>query len=134
MNNSRILRIQNATFSGYYFYMDIKMLIDFQICISVPLTQCVTFPWSGSLSEFNCLCLCFRLASRVFTRNCWKFLWYWQIKNYTPNSKFRPCVAVGEDHRESPDELLELIHFLYFFEFFINLRELFLAPDQGVEF
>ena len=36
-NNSRILRIQNAIFSGYYFYMDTNIWRDFQICISVPL-------------------------------------------------------------------------------------------------
>ena len=37
-NNSRILRIQNAEFSGYYFYMNTNIWRDFQICISVPLT------------------------------------------------------------------------------------------------
>ena len=29
--------IQNAEFSGYYFYMDKNIWTDFQICISVPL-------------------------------------------------------------------------------------------------
>ena len=37
VNNSKILRIQNAKFSGYHFYMDTKILRDFQICISLPL-------------------------------------------------------------------------------------------------
>ena len=36
-NNSRILRIKIAKFSGYYFYMNTNILEDFQICISVPL-------------------------------------------------------------------------------------------------
>ena len=35
-NNSRILRIKNAKFSGY-FYMNTNILGDFQICISAPL-------------------------------------------------------------------------------------------------
>ena len=38
-NNSRILRIKNAKFSGYCFYMKIHILADFQICISVPLNS-----------------------------------------------------------------------------------------------
>ena len=36
-NNSRILTIINAKFSGYYFFMDTNIKGDFQICISVPL-------------------------------------------------------------------------------------------------
>ena len=40
VNNSRILRIQNATFSGYHFYMNTNIWRDFQICISVPLKTC----------------------------------------------------------------------------------------------
>ena len=36
-NNSRILRIKNAKFSGYCFYMNTNIQRDFQICISVPL-------------------------------------------------------------------------------------------------
>ena len=38
VNNSRILRIKNAKFSGHCFYMNTKIQGDFQICISVPLT------------------------------------------------------------------------------------------------
>ena len=34
-NNSRILRIKNAKFSGHCFYMNTNMKEDFQICISV---------------------------------------------------------------------------------------------------
>ena len=37
-NDLRILKIQNANFSGYYFYMNTNIWRDFQICISVPLT------------------------------------------------------------------------------------------------
>ena len=36
-NNSRILRIKNAKFSEYCFYMNTNIQGDFQICISVPL-------------------------------------------------------------------------------------------------
>ena len=35
--NSRIYRIKNAKFSGYYFYMNTNIEGDFWICISVPL-------------------------------------------------------------------------------------------------
>ena len=35
--NSRIPRINNAKFSGYYFYVNTNISGDFQICISVPL-------------------------------------------------------------------------------------------------
>ena len=37
MNNSRILAIKNAKFSGYYFHMNLNIQGGFQICISVPL-------------------------------------------------------------------------------------------------
>ena len=37
MNNLRILRIQDAKFSWYYFYMNTNIKTDFQICITVPL-------------------------------------------------------------------------------------------------
>ena len=38
-NNSRILKIKNAKFSGYWFYMNTNIKGDFEICISVPLTR-----------------------------------------------------------------------------------------------
>ena len=38
-NNSRIRRIKNAKLSEYCFYMNTDIYGDFQICISVPLTQ-----------------------------------------------------------------------------------------------
>ena len=37
MNNSRILTIKNAKFSGYYLYMNLNIWRNFQICINVPL-------------------------------------------------------------------------------------------------
>ena len=37
VNNSTIFTIKNAEFSRYYFYMDLNIQEDFQICISVPL-------------------------------------------------------------------------------------------------
>ena len=39
VNNSRILRIKNAKLSEYYFYKNLNLWGDFQICISVPLIQ-----------------------------------------------------------------------------------------------
>ena len=38
--------IQNAEFSGYYFYMDKNIWTDFQICISVPLTHTRLTEWA----------------------------------------------------------------------------------------
>ena len=40
-SNSRILKIKNAKYSGYCFYMNTNIYRDFQICISVPLTSFV---------------------------------------------------------------------------------------------
>ena len=39
VNNSRILTIKNAKLSGYYFYINLNILGDFQICVSVPLNS-----------------------------------------------------------------------------------------------
>ena len=39
VNNLRIRRIQNKKFSGCCFYMNTNIEEDFQICISVPLTE-----------------------------------------------------------------------------------------------
>ena len=39
VNNSRILTIKNAKLSGHHFYMNLNIWGDFQIYISVPLTQ-----------------------------------------------------------------------------------------------
>ena len=42
VNNSRILTIKNAKFSGHYFYTISNIWGDFQICISVTLTSNLT--------------------------------------------------------------------------------------------
>ena len=39
LNNCRILRIKNAKFLEYYFYMNTNIQGDFQICISIPFSQ-----------------------------------------------------------------------------------------------
>ena len=39
VNYLKILTIKNAKFSGYCFYLNIKILEDFHICISVPLIR-----------------------------------------------------------------------------------------------
>ena len=43
INNSRILRIRNAKFAGYCFYMNTNIEGDFQISISAPLLNNETF-------------------------------------------------------------------------------------------
>ena len=37
VNNLRIATIRKGKFSGYYFYMNLNIWRDFQICINVPL-------------------------------------------------------------------------------------------------
>ena len=37
VNNMRVLKIKNAIFLGYFYYMNTNMGRSFQICISVPL-------------------------------------------------------------------------------------------------
>ena len=44
VSNSRILRIKNAKLSGCYFYMNLNMWGDFQICINVPLLRQSALP------------------------------------------------------------------------------------------
>ena len=39
MNNSKILTIKIGKFPGYYFHMNLNIQGDFQICISVPLSD-----------------------------------------------------------------------------------------------
>ena len=63
-NNSRILRIRNAKFSGYCFYMSANIRRDFQICISVPLNAKMSKYWKktafwcfGFSSHFSILLL-----------------------------------------------------------------------------
>ena len=54
VNNSRILTIKNAKFSGYYFYMNFNIWEDFQICISIPLMFLKLFWkfWKNSRNSF----------------------------------------------------------------------------------
>ena len=51
-NNSIILRIRNAKFSGYYFYMNTNIKRDFQICFSVPLGLARVKALDQNLPEF----------------------------------------------------------------------------------
>ena len=46
LNNSKIVRIKNAKFSGHHFYMDINIYGGFQICISVPLIVFISKAWN----------------------------------------------------------------------------------------
>ena len=50
LNNSRIFRIQNAKFSGYYFYTNANIMGDFQIYISVPLSKTIN-KLNGKLND-----------------------------------------------------------------------------------
>ena len=51
-NNSIILRIRNAKFSGYCFYMNTNIKRDFQICFSVPLGLVRVKALDQNLPEF----------------------------------------------------------------------------------
>ena len=53
VNNSRILRFQNAKSSGYHFYMNTKICRDFQICISVPLNGVIYILKPRSIKSAN---------------------------------------------------------------------------------
>ena len=48
-NLGRILRIKNAKFSEYYFFMNWSIYKDFQICISVPLISLKNFDFQIKL-------------------------------------------------------------------------------------
>ena len=54
VNNSRILTIKNAKFSGFYFYMNFNIWEDFQICIGIPLMFLKLFWkfWKNSSNSF----------------------------------------------------------------------------------
>ena len=51
-NSSIILRIRNAKFSGYCFYMNTNIKRDFQICFSVPLGLVRVKALDQNLPEF----------------------------------------------------------------------------------
>ena len=55
VNNSIILRIQNAKCSEYCFYMNTNIERDFQICISVPLMEKFIFVQCRD-QYLNCNC------------------------------------------------------------------------------
>ena len=52
VNNSRVLRIKNAKFSGYCFYMNTNIERDFQFRISVPLSTSFAFAKIRSLIKY----------------------------------------------------------------------------------
>ena len=73
VNNSRILRIKNAKFSGYCFYMNRNIYGDFQICISVPL-RCLS---ENFMKFFWCLLsvrLC-KASSNLWLKILLPFSW-----------------------------------------------------------
>ena len=47
VNNSRVITIKNTKFSGYYFYMNLNIWVDFQFCISVSLKSCSLYTHRG---------------------------------------------------------------------------------------
>ena len=53
VNNSGILMIENAKFSGYYFYINLNIRADFQIWISVPLRTSSLQNTSRLLNRIN---------------------------------------------------------------------------------
>ena len=58
MNYSRILTIKNAKFLGYYFYINLNIKGDFQICISAPLSSYLVraklYPVERTIGSFKC--------------------------------------------------------------------------------
>ena len=58
LNNSGIIKIENAKCSGYYFNINANMEGDFQICISIPLknySNYITFLLKIKSLAFYCL-------------------------------------------------------------------------------
>ena len=53
VNNSRILTIKNAKFSGYFVYMNLNTWKDFQICISVPSKKTLAQVFSCEFFEIS---------------------------------------------------------------------------------
>ena len=89
MNNSRILRIQNAKFSGYHFYMNTNIWRDFQISISVPLIALKLDSVSinkGIASKFGTVKVSqdLNLIQNMSTQ------WNWQLSRYV--SKVIECL------------------------------------------
>ena len=63
-NNSRFLRIKNANFSRYGFYMNTNIYWDFQICISAPLRNKTWFN-----RDLNCGSLIYIFSFRFSESN-----------------------------------------------------------------
>ena len=53
VNNMRVLKIKNATFSEYFYYMNTNIGRSFQICISVPLKNPCGFRFLFADYGFN---------------------------------------------------------------------------------
>ena len=68
-NNSRIFRITNAKFSRYCFYTNTNLKENFQICISVPLSE------KKTLESFQ---LWLSLGSLILTN----LITYWSRREY----------------------------------------------------
>ena len=51
MNNSRTLTVKNAKFSGYYFYMNLNIWGDFQICISASVNAINGLKYQNQLED-----------------------------------------------------------------------------------
>ena len=70
VNNSTILTIKNAKLSGYYFYTNLNIWGDFQICFSVPLM-------TNFFNKFKKLC---------FWSICLSFSQFWGQKIFSRKS------------------------------------------------
>ena len=110
-NNSRILKIQNAKFSGYYVYMNTNIWRDFQICISAPVRQ----------RQKLFLNLCFTLFKkcrverrrrkrrcRRFEQNIGRFQKVW---NALDDERFKACFRTSRETFE-----FNLNHIEHYFE------------------
>ena len=61
VNNSRIIAIKNAKFSGYCLYINLNIYGDFQIGISLPLMLVLVIPQTSILFYFDFLIFFFSL-------------------------------------------------------------------------
>ena len=66
-NNSRILTIKNVKLSGYYFYVNLNILEDFKICISVPLTDEISLPDRLYFLRYRSICALQLFVSQAVT-------------------------------------------------------------------
>ena len=101
MNNSRVLRFQNAKFSGYHFYMNTNICRDFQICISVPLNGVIYILKPKSIKSANVfkerkwiiffftVVFCLMIHNIYLKRYCLVFLDIFIMYRFTVESFFR---------------------------------------------